>query len=249
MKKRIEERDPKQIIRVDGLGCFLEITRGMFEQERIVINVETHDKKSFKRINMGTFYMTFPEWLAFSNDVKLGLVKKEVITACQNNEKNKMIKSWMGGTPRAVLARAGKQRPSGLDEFRNLLITPSTISEEYCTVQMVVGDGIQKDGKLIAKAFKYSEKDKYFITRVPVAHDTLKGICCMVDMAIQAHLTAKTLQGAYAGGYKAPAPTMAEGTPETSSVSERNEKYEDSFAEDLPFNDEEIRDNYGYKVS
>lgn len=127
-----------QIIRKDGLNCFMEVINSAFSIGRVIFRFVTYDLKKpvgSRYTNDVTIYCTFEEFFRISYELLqskklLAQMKQEQLNA---QERSKIsgkkeyaypITLLQGGTSEKALAAKGKSRPDGLAIARTLKIFP-----------------------------------------------------------------------------------------------------------------------------
>lgn len=197
-----KDKSVTQIIRIDGINCFLEVINTGFAIGKVFFNFVQYDPNTFKQTAIIPIYIDIPKWLAMSEDIKLGVVKRESDIEKSRVQKDggyaKAIRQDMGGTTKEALSRQNKSRADGCDESRVFSITPATVSRTMDIVlQAEKGPGQKTDKGLIAPKFNYKDKANYQKIMVSMKHEDLKGLVLTVDMHLQAYLTAQWMKGAF----------------------------------------------------
>lgn len=204
MEEKFYEKNKSvtQITRIDGNNCFLEVVNTGFQIGKIFFNFITYNPDTFKQTAIIPIYIDIQKWLAMSEDIKLGVVKRESdnmkAQILQQGGYAKAIRQDMGGTNKAKLAQQNKSRADGRDEARVFSILPATLSKSMDIIlQAERGPGEETEQGLIAPKFNYKDKANYQKIMVSMKHEDLKGLACLIDMHLQSYLTAQWISGAF----------------------------------------------------
>lgn len=192
-----KERNPRQIIRLDGKSVFMEVMSGAFEIGKVHINFIEYDASQDKnnRIKQNIpLYIDMDKFLVLVNDVLSGkmsvLGKKAKEFAQEKGYKYcKEIYTDLGGVSARVLEMRGKARPDGMSLSRQFKITPGDKIPWILSGEM--GAGEETDTGLIAPKGKPENQ-----VRVPLSDDDFKRLMLIVKAHIEAFLTAQYLKPA-----------------------------------------------------
>ena len=183
----IDKHIPKQILRLDGKGVFLEVLNTSFAIEKVIINFVQYDvsRKGNKIVMDIPIYMDFNKFLVLANDILSGKISAQAVAEkkrCLGAGETipKPIYTSRGGTSAELLRTKGRSRPDGMAEARVLDISPAANDKVDFVLTASVGPGRETETGLIALQGR-PEK----LVRVPVMADGLKSLAILGKMHIE----------------------------------------------------------------
>lgn len=186
-----KEKNPNQIIRVDGKNCFVEFLNSAFNIEKVEMVFMSYDtkKESGSRCTGRVqLYLSFPEFLGLCNDAKSGKLAKKYIEAVKKEGYPEPLFISMGGTSARALAARGQSRADGKSISRQFKIAPGKVKPYLLTAEQ--GAGEENQTGLIVP-----QKGKPEISiMVPVNGEVLVQMLSIVEMHINAFITAQYLE-------------------------------------------------------
>jgi hypothetical protein len=214
------EKDPRQIIRLDGKNCFLEVMNSAFAIGKVQINFREYDEKQQKGNRFTKeidLFMDMDKFLVFANDIISGKVAKmaEAEKARAKQESDKQGKTVypreldeftdMGGMNPESLKRSDERRkknefkpysemyaiPQGKCLSRQLKVVPGL--KAPFMLKGEVGVGEESDTGLIVP--KYGTKPSQMV-QVPIPANDLKKLALTVQSHINGYITAQYMVNA-----------------------------------------------------
>lgn len=209
------EKDSRQIIRLDGKNCFLEVMNSAFAIGKVQINFREYDEKQQKGSRFTKeidLFMDMDKFLVFANDVMSGKLAKmaEAEKARAKQESEKQGKTVypreldeftdMGGMNAENLKKSDERRkknefkpysqmysiPEGKCLSRQLKVVPGL--KAPFMLKGEVGVGEESDTGLIVP--KYGTKPSQMV-QVPLQANDLKKFVLIVQAHINAFLSAQ----------------------------------------------------------
>lgn len=183
-----------QIIRIDGKDCFVEVMKGAFGINRVVLNFITYDnsgQKGSKKKDEISIFIDVAEFLQLAQDMKSGRLSHLAKSALETADKGgykfaREIYTHMGGVSKEKLAQRNQSRADGMDLARQFKITPG--SKQPWILSAETGPGKATDKGLIAA--QYGNKPEKII-RVPMSNEHFKQLFLLTEMYIQGYINAK----------------------------------------------------------
>lgn len=212
-----KEKDPRQIIRIDGKNCFLEVMNSAFSIGKVQINFREYDEKQQKGNRFTKeidLFMDIDKFLVFANDIISGKVAKiaEVERARAKQEGEKQGKTVypreldeftdMGGMNSESLKRSDERRkknqfkaysdmysiPEGKALSRQLKIVPGL--KAPFMIKGEVGVGEESDTGLIVP--KYGTRPSQMV-QIPLSANDFKKFALIVEAHIKSFITSQYL--------------------------------------------------------
>lgn len=209
------EKDPRQIIRLDGKNCFLEVMNSAFAIGKVQINFREYDEKQQKGNRFTKeidLFMDMDKFLVFANDIMSGKVAKmaEAEKARAKQESEKQGKTVypreldeftdMGGMNAENLKKSDERRkknefkpysqmysiPEGKCLSRQLKLVPGL--KAPFMLKGEVGIGEESDTGLIVP--KYGTKPSQMV-QIPVPANDLKKFALIVQAHINSFISAQ----------------------------------------------------------
>lgn len=189
------DKNPDQIIRIDGKNVFVEVMRGGFDIGKVHFNFIEYDDTQAQgsRIKKSLpIYLDIEKAMVLIHDTLSGrmtaLAKRANETAkAQGYKFAKEIYSELGGVSARKLKERGKERPDGMSLSRQFKITPGAkmpwiLSAEY-------GPGREDQKGLIVPQGKPEE-----IVRVPLSDEDFKKLMLVLKSHIDAFLVSEYMK-------------------------------------------------------
>lgn len=184
----MKERNPAQIIRLDGKNVFLEVMNNAFGIGKVQINFIEYDatKETKSRILKNIpIYIDMDKFLVLTHDILSGrmavLAKKAQEAKVKGGYKYaKEIYQDLGGITAEKLKKRGKERPDGMSLSRQFKITPGDKLPWILSAEM--GPGKENEKGLIVPQGHPEE-----IVRVPLSDDDFKRFALVVQKHIEAY--------------------------------------------------------------
>lgn len=183
-----KEKNPLQIIRLDGKNVFMEVMNA-FSIGKVQINFIQYDatkEKNSRIVSEVRTFIDFNKFLVLINDIKsgrmVGLAKKAKEAQQQGGYKFcKEIYADLGGISASTLAERGQSRPDGKSMSRQFKITPGDKMPWILSGEM--GAGVEDDKGLIVPQGRPET-----IIRVPLSDEDFKKLALVTEMHMQAYL-------------------------------------------------------------
>lgn len=204
-----ENRNPRQIIRIDGSDSFMEIVAPTPDFNKIIVNVIKYNKETKKQIFLISNYFEISEWLQLCHYMKFGRVTKEVEAAKANLSSNPY--------PRVRLKQGGSEK-DGKIVARTMFFSPATKSKNAQVMLCVErGAGNKTPEGLFYIDYKGSNIER---ASVPLTYEDLDKIAIISEARISAYLTARQIRGDFDDEVRdrATSDGTAEGLKNTSST-------------------------------
>lgn len=186
----MKQKNPNQIIRLDGKNVFLEVMNSAFEIGKVNINFIEYDVNQEKnsRIKQSIpIYIDMDKMLVLINDILSGrisaLAKAE---KAKGNKWANAIYTDLGGVSAKNLEARGKARPDGMSLSRQFKITPGDKMPWILSGEM--GAGKENDKGLIVPQGKAEN-----LVRVPLSDDDFKRLAIVVKAHIESFITSQYL--------------------------------------------------------
>lgn len=186
----MKQKNPNQIIRLDGKNVFLEVMSHAFEIGKVNINFIEYDVNQEKnsRIKQSIpIYIDMDKMLVLINDILSGrmsaLAKAE---KAKGNKWANAIYADLGGVSARNLEARGKSRPDGMSLSRQFKITPGDKMPWILSGEM--GAGKENDKGLIVPQGKAEN-----LVRVPLSDDDFKRLAIVVKAHIESFITSQYL--------------------------------------------------------
>lgn len=195
-----KEKNPEQIIRVEGNGTFFEIMNSAFGIGKVLINFNQYDTTTFKRIREIPIYIDITKFLQLCNDAQLHFleqkIKKEKASIGENKKYADAVWSSMGGTTKEELARQNKTRLDKMDESRIFKVLPATLSKTADIIfQAERGPGEKTKEGLIAPKYNYKDSSSYEKVMVQLSFDDMVGIATLFLSEYQGWINNQYVKG------------------------------------------------------
>jgi len=189
-----KEKNPLQVIRLDGRNVFLEVMNA-FQIGKVQINFIEYDAKQEKNSRIKNeirTFIDFDKFLVLINDVKSGRMSALAKKAREEQAKGgykfcKEIYADMGGISARNLEQRGQARPDGKSMSRQFKITPGDKMPWILSGE--TGAGIEDDKGLIVPQGRPE-----ITVRVPLSDDDFKKLALVVEMHMQAYLSSFYVQ-------------------------------------------------------
>lgn len=186
-------KDIKQIIRLDGKNCFMEVMNSSFGIGKVQMNFIQYniEKQQGERYEQQiSIYMDIDEFLVFVNDVLSGKMQKLAdIERAKGKQYCSAIYTDMGGISAKTLESRGKKREDEKSLSRQFKLIPG--AKAPFMIQAECGAGEESDTGLIVP--KYGKPEQ--VVRIPLQVDDLKRLVLAVKTHIQAYLTSVYVAG------------------------------------------------------
>ena len=188
------EKNPAQIIRLDGKDCFFEVMNTGFEIDKVLINFVQYDTSKEKNSRITAqipIYIDISKFLVLAQDIlsgkMAGLAKKAKDDAESRGSKYAShIYADMGGVSARVLESRGKSRPDGKSLSRQLKITPGAKMPWLLSAEMGVGEEDER-GLIVPR---YGTKPEQRV-QVPLTDDDFKRFALTVKAHIEAYFASQ----------------------------------------------------------
>jgi len=189
-----KEKNPLQVIRLDGKNVFMEVMNA-FNIGKVQVNFIEYDasqEKNSRIKNEINTYIDFDKFLVLVNDIKSGRMSGLAKKAKEEQQKGgykycKEIYADLGGVSATNLANRGKSRPDGKSMSRQFKITPGDKMPWILSGE--VGAGVEDDKGLIVPQGRPETT-----IRVPLSDDDFKKLALVVEMHMQAYLSSFYVQ-------------------------------------------------------
>ena len=188
----MEERNQDQIIRIDAKNCFVESLRDSFNIGRIHFCFSTYDMTKpagARQTNCINIYISAEEFLETAVYIKSYYCKMD-LTARRNENTNKPVRQWLGGTSAEKLMRIGRPRPDGMSLSRIAQISWGNKSDVLFSA--VSGPGRTDEKGLIRPTFGANPEQHVLI---PMSYESLVQLFVTTEAHYKAWLTAQYMKG------------------------------------------------------
>ena len=118
-----KQENPNQIIRKDGKNVFVEALRSAFAIGKVQLKFMAYNanRPSGERAQATIdIYLSFGAFLRMTNDVVNGCMYNKLRGLMNNQDGNRSLTLYQGGTSAASLSASGKARPDGKALARKL---------------------------------------------------------------------------------------------------------------------------------
>ncbi len=198
------EKNPKQIIRVDGKNCFIEVLSNSFNIGKVLLNFKEYDnskQEGQKFIKEISIYIDIDKFLLLGNDIVSGKIAKLAeLEKAKGAKYPKEVYTDMGGTNAINIEKQDKNRiekgkrtvsemyniPKGKCLSRQFKILPGN---KY-PFMLVAECGIGEESSTGLIVPKYGTKPEQKIM-IPFNADDIKRFALIVQAHIQAYLVSR----------------------------------------------------------
>ncbi|MBO4220411.1 MAG: hypothetical protein J5933_05765 [Clostridia bacterium] len=187
----MEERNQDQIIRIDAKNCFVESLRDSFKIGRIHFCFSTYDMTKpagSRQTNCINIYIPVEEFLETAVYIKSYCCKFD-LSARKNDNNNKPVRQWLGGTSAEKLRRLDKARPDGMSLSRIAQISYANKADVLFSA--VSGPGKTDEKGLIRPAFGNNPEQHVL---VPMSYESLVQLFTATEAHYTAWLAAKYMR-------------------------------------------------------
>lgn len=194
MAQQYKEKNPLQVIRLDGRNVFMEVMNA-FEIGKVQVNFIEYDASQEKKSRIKNEIRTFIDmnkFLLLTHDIKSGRMLALAKKAKEAQDKGgykycKEVYQDLGGISASTLKDRGQSRPDGKSMSRQFKITPGDKMPWILSGETGAGEEDDK-GLIVPKG--YPEVS----IRVPLSDDDFKKLALVVEMHIQAYLSSFYIQ-------------------------------------------------------
>ena len=212
-----EKNNPRQMIRKDGKGTFVEFILPTPDFNKVCVNGVKYDPQTRKQISLITIYYDIAEFTALLKKMELGHVARAVeqekarMAADPSITYSNQLFKVQGGT---------KNDKTGSIVARNFFISPATKSKSAnLMLNFERGVGYETENGLFNIDYKKGGIDRI---QVPLNYDDLMEIATICQIRLTAYYTARQIRGDF-DDYKKTATNdgTEAGTPLTPSTPEQ----------------------------
>jgi len=187
------EKDPKQILRVDGKTQFLEVMANCLNIDKVYINFEEYDEtkpQGQRKKAQVQFYLDTFECYVLAKDIFSGKIsalgKQSLDTATKGGYKYaKEVFAKLGGVSAAKLAKKGESRSDGMSISRQFKLTPG--QKMAWVISAETGPGEEDSNGLIVPKYKKPEQ----IIRIAMTDQQLKIFASALELLVQRWMSEK----------------------------------------------------------
>lgn len=211
-----KEKNYRQITRIDGKNCFLEIMSSAFNIDKVQINFREYDvnKQGEKFTQQIDIFVDIEDFLLIINDVLSGRIPQMILkekNRVENESKKtnkkvypseKVLDEYMqrGGMKAESLKKAdAKRKAKGLQTYSEMYKIPNggIVSRQFKIVPGLKADlmlkaeagiGAENETGLIVSKFGVNPAQKI---QIPLSYAQLKKLCLITKAEIDGYMSAK----------------------------------------------------------
>jgi hypothetical protein len=196
----MKQRNPNQIIRLDGKNVFLEVMSNAFSIGKVQINFIEYNpeaEKNNRQTKNIPIYIDMDKFLVLANDILSGRMAKLAQQSREARDKGgfryaKEIFVDLGGVSAEKLKKRGQERPDGKSLSRQFKITPGDKLPWILSAE--VGPGVEDEkGLIVPFSTAQNPYRPEEVVRVPLSDEDFKKFALVVQSHIHSYITSQYL--------------------------------------------------------